>query len=221
MAYIDGYAHLYQQLNGFEVTVETPKGNKKAYISPTPTTRAAYDLAMRENSIQGIITMDDIKDLKSGYVYTLKRDKDEIYFIQTLSMWEAQLKTRNFNAAKCNCLATVKRRGFKDDLSEEEWIEIYKDVPAYIDNTLSESKNFNAGFEVSTLMKLQLPIWEIYKDEETGKKVEKPRIVQANDTIFVQSLISEDVTEEIHVESVDNLSISGAVFIQGTPDMRI
>ena len=74
MFWVDGYADMYQEINGFESTVYTLDGEKTAWISMKPTTRAAYDLSMRENTIDGIITMDGLDKLKSGYIYILKDD---------------------------------------------------------------------------------------------------------------------------------------------------
>lgn len=221
MFYIDGYADKYQKLNGFEVKVKTSEGDKIGHISMKPTTRAAYDLSMRENTVDGLITMDEIEKLKSGYLYTIKEDPSNIYFIQTLSLWEQQLKTKNFNAIRCNCKITVRRKGFEDDMAEESWIEVYKDVYASISETLSDSKNFNAGFEVTTIKVIQLPIWQIETDEETGEITEKVREIKENDSIEVKNLISNDLICYIHVESVDNFGISGTIKLQGTQDMRI
>lgn len=220
MYYIDGYADKYQKLNGFEAMVNTLNGPKKAFISMKPTTRAAYDLSMRENTIDGLITMDEIDKLKSGYTYTLKEDPKNIYIIQTLSLWETQLKSKNFNAIRCNCKITVKRMGFDEESGEEKWLDVYKDMCASISQSLSDSKNFNAGFEVTTYKTVQLPILEFVKDEESGKTVEKVIVIKENDRIIVTSDLDKNLETVIAVESVDNFGISGTVKVQGTQDMR-
>lgn len=224
MYWIDSYADKYQKINGFEANINTFEGEKKAWISMKPTTRAAYDLSMRENTIDGLITMDDIECLKSGYTYYLKQDPNNLYFIQTLSKWETQKKSKNFNAIRCNCKVTIQRKGFKEDNPEEQWIDIYKDVPASFSNTLSDSKNFNAGFEVTTIKIIQLPMWEFIEEEDENgeiKRIEKARVIKENDKVIVTNDLSEDLKCEIHVESVDNFGISGTVKLQGTQDMRI
>ena len=220
MYYIDGYAHKYQKINGFEALVNTKEGIKKAFISMKPTTRAAYDLSMRENTIDGLITMDEIEKLKSGYTYTIKQDPDNIYFIQTLSLWETQLISRNFNAIRCNCKVTVQRKIYDEELCEYIWTDVYKDVCASVSHTLTDSKNFNAGVENATYKVIQMPIWEFIKDEEDNILEEKVRQVKINDRIVLKSIISDDLEEEIVVESVDNFGISGTIKVQGTADMR-
>lgn len=230
MFWVDGYADMYQEINGFESTVYTPEGEKTAWISMKPTTRAAYDLSMRENTIDGIITMDGLDKLKSGYIYILKDDPLNKYFIQTLSKWEQQLRTLNFNAIRCNCTVTVQRKGFEDDdAAEETWIDIYKDVDASISFTLNDSKNFNAGFENATYNVVQMPMWEFVEEEdEEGnvKMVEKPRRVEANDRLVVKSnffsnVVGNEFDCQIAVESVDNYGISGTIKVQGTQEMRV
>lgn len=228
MYWVDYYADKYQKINGFKATVHTVDGEEEAWISLKPTTRAAYDLSMRENSIDGLITMEDISKLKSGYTYFTDKDPDNLYFIQTLSKWETQPKSKDFNAIRCNCKVTIQRKGFVEDedeiVSEEQWVDVYKDVPASMSNTLSDSKNFNAGFEVSTIKIIQMPMWEFVEEEDEDgniKVVEKARLVKENDKVIVTSDVSDELVCEIHVESVDNFGISGTVKFQGTQDMRI
>lgn len=221
MFWIDGYADKYQVLNGFEADVQFPKEIKKAWLSMKPTTRAAYDLSMRENTIDGLITMEpeDLSKLKAGYIYSTKEDENNMYFIQTISKWETQIKSLNFNAIKCNCKVTIQRKGFEDDTSEESWIDIYKDVPASVSRTLSDSKNFNAGFENTTYAVVQMPIWEFVEDEE-GNIVENFREVLPNDKVIITSNKSDELYYDIAVESVDNVGVSGQIKLQGTQDMR-
>lgn len=228
MYWVDYYADKYQKINGFKATVHTVDADEEAWISLKPTTRAAYDLSMRENSIDGLITMEDISKLKSGYTYFTDKDPDNLYFIQTLSKWETQPKSKDFNAIRCNCKVTIQRKGFVEDedeiVSEEQWVDVYKDVPASMSNTLSDSKNFNAGFEVSTIKIIQMPMWEFVEEEDEDgniKVVEKARLVKENDKVIVTSDVSDELVCEIHVESVDNFGISGTVKFQGTQDMRI
>lgn len=214
MYWIDSYADKYQKINGFEAFVNTLEGPKKAWLSMKPTTRAAYDLSMRENSIDGLITMDNISDLKSGYTYYTKQDPDSLYFIQTLSKWETQPKSKNFNALKCNCKVTVQRKGFVKDEPEEQWIDIYKDVPASMSDTLADSKNFNAGFEVNTIKTIQMPMWEfvdeIVEKEESDEEIEDIEPDEELDTEIEEDLEtlpdledSEELNEEEEIEEVE------------------
>lgn len=213
MYWKDPYADKYQKANGFKATIETIKGKITAWISMKPTTRAAYDLSMRENTIDGIITMDDLSLLKPGYMYTLDEDKKSRYFIQTLSKWETQEKTLNFNAIRCNCKVTILRKEFQD------WVEVYKDIDASVSTTLTDSKNFNAGFEDATYYVIQLPIIGFKTDEENNK-VEFLREIKANDKAIIQSDFNEKLIYEVAVESVNNIGISGTVKLQGTQEMR-
>jgi len=229
MAWIDGYADKYQEENGFEAIVYTKDGEKEAWISMKPTTRAAYDLSMRENTIDGIITMNEIEKLKAGYIYILKADPYNKYFIQTLSKWEQQLRTININAIRCNCTVTVQRKGFADDEAEKSWINIYEDVDAEISLKLNDSKNFNAGFENATYKVVQMPMWEFVEEEDEEGNViivERAREIRENDRLVVKSnffskIVGNEIPDcEIEVESVDNFGISGTIRAQGTQEMR-
>lgn len=219
MFWKDPFADKYQKIEGFQARVVTPKGVERAWISMKPTTRAAYDLSMRENTIDGLITMDDLSKIKSGYIYTLLEDPGNTYFIQTLSKWQTQSKSLDFNAIRCNCKITVQRKGFADDTAEKSWIDIYKDVDASVSLKTNDSKNFNAGLENATYQTVQIPMWEFVKDDNS-RVVEKAREVKVNDRIIIVSNISEDIIAEIAVESVDNIGVSGTIKAQGTQEMR-
>lgn len=218
MIYRDGYIDKYQVLNGFEAEVNTVEGPKRAYISMKPTTRAAYDLSMRENTVDGLITMDKIEKLKAGYTYRLKEDPKSLYFIQTLSLWETQINTINFNAIRCNCKVTIQRKLYNEETMQDEWTDIYKDVEASISETLQESKNFNSGFEVCTIKTVQMPMIEL--KSEKGKRTESIRKVFENDKAIVKSDLDDSLMCEIAIESVDNFGINGTLKFQGTQEMR-
>lgn len=212
MQWIDPYSKMYQIANGFPVTVLSKPNNKKAYFSMKPTTRAAYDLSMRENSIDGIITMKESFNLKAGNVFYIDTDPLGLYIIQSCSYWEQQPDTRNINAVKSNCKVTIQRFGFRDKTSiKEEWYDIHTDVYGFISETLKDSKNFNAGLEVNTLKTIQIPRIDID---------EKFYDVMENDRIIVTNLLNKEQKMEAHVESVDSFGVQGIIRMQCTQDIR-
>lgn len=213
MYWIDAYSELYQKANGFPITIFSKPYNKKGYLSMKPTTRAAYDLSMRENSIDGIITLDNIqKELKAGMVFSIDTEPESKYIIQTYSYWEQQPNTRNINAVRCNCYITVQRYGFKDSNStEEEWYEVYKDINGFVSETLKEGKNFNAGVEVNTWKVVQIPKFDI--DENIYD-------IKETDRVLVRGLLNSDRYMKINLESVDAFGINGVIRMQGNLDMR-
>lgn len=213
MQWIDVYATMYQKANGFPVTILAKPNNKKGYLSMKPTTRAAYDLSMRENSIDGIITVDDITtQIQAGDVFFLNTDPTNIYIIQTCSYWEQQPDTRNINAIKVNCLVNIQRYGFKDETStKEEWYDVYQNVYGFISEVLKDSKNFNAGMEIATVKSVQIPKLDINKNMY---------MVQENDRILVSNLLDLNYKIKIQVESMDSFGVQGVIRLQGTQDIR-
>lgn len=213
MQWIDVYATMYQKANGFPVTILAKPNNKKGYLSMKPTTRAAYDLSMRENSIDGIITVDDITtQIQAGDVFFLNTDPTNIYIIQTCSYWEQQPDTRNINAIKVNCLVNIQRYGFKDETStKEEWYDVYQNVYGFISEVLKDSKNFNAGMEIATVKSVQIPKLDINKNMY---------MVQENDRILVSNLLDLNYKIKIQIESMDSFGVQGVIRLQGTQDIR-
>lgn len=213
MYWVDAYSEKYQRTNGFPVTILSRPNNFKAFLSMKPTTRAAYDLSMRENSIDGIITLDKVqKNLKAGQRFYINTDRDNLYIIQTCSYWEQQPNTRNINAVRSNCTVSVQRYGFKnEDSVEEEWYDLYTDIDGYISETLKESKNFDAGFEVDTWKNIQIPQFDIdnkYYD------------VKETDRFIVKGRLRKEPILEVYAESVDMFGIDGIIRIMGTLDIR-
>lgn len=213
MQWIDVYATMYQKANGFPVTILAKPNNKKGYLSMKPTTRAAYDLSMRENSIDGIITVDDITtQIQAGDVFFLNTDPTNIYIIQTCSYWEQQPDTRNINAIKVNCLVNIQRYGFKDETStKEEWYDVYQNVYGFISEVLKDSKNFNAGMEIATVKSVQIPKLDINKNMY---------MIQENDRILVSNLLDLNYKIKIQIESMDSFGVQGVIRLQGTQDIR-
>lgn len=213
MQWIDPYSTMYQKANGFPVTILAKPNNKKGYLSMNPTTRAAYDLSMRENSIDGLMTVDDIAtQLQAGDVFFLDTDPASLYIIQTCSYWEQQPDTRNINAVKVNCLVNVQKYGFKDETSiKEEWYDVYENIYGFVSEVLKDSKNFNAGMEIATVKSIQIP--KINIDKEMY-------IIQENDRVIVTSLLDKRYKEKVQIESVDSFGVQGVIRMQGTQDMR-
>lgn len=213
MVWIDAYSEKYQRANGFPVTILSKPNNFKAFLSLKPTTRAAYDLSMREDSIDGIITLNNVqKNLKAGQEFYINTAPNDVYIIQTCSYWEQQPNTRNINAVRSNCIVSIQRYGFKDDTSEkEEWYDLYNNIDGYISETLKESKNFDAGFEVDTWKNIQIPQFNI-----DGKFYD----VKERDRIVVYSRLDKSRKLEVYAESVDMFGINGVIRIMGTLDIR-
>ena len=68
--YPDAYAHLYQKMEGFKICVKQKDGKLlKGYLSAKQSTRSTYDMAMRDATIDGLITMDKIEELKPSAIF--------------------------------------------------------------------------------------------------------------------------------------------------------
>ena len=64
MSYYDAYADKYQKINGFKIFVKASNNREyEGYLSLKPSTRSTYDIAMRDATIDGLITMDEIDKL--------------------------------------------------------------------------------------------------------------------------------------------------------------
>ena len=106
--YLDGYAHLYQKINGFKIRIKAPNNTElKGYLSLEPSTRSTYDIAMRDATINGLVTMDDIEKLKPGQIFYKESVPDELFILQSMNKNEFQkykcCKTKLF------CYSTKKR----------------------------------------------------------------------------------------------------------------
>ena len=65
--WVDGYADKYQKINGFKIRVKTSETEElEGFMSLEPSTRSTYDIAMRDATIDGLVTMDNIEELKAG-----------------------------------------------------------------------------------------------------------------------------------------------------------
>ena len=111
--YHDAYAHIYQKINGFKILVKTKKNQESVgYLSLKPSTRSTYDIAMRDATIDGLITMDNIDDLKPGQIFYKAVQPNELFILQSVNQFEFQKNTRNINAIKQNSYVTVQRKQY-------------------------------------------------------------------------------------------------------------
>ena len=214
MAWIDAYAEMYQRTQGFKITILAKPDNKKAFISNKPTTRAAYDnaLTLRESSIDTIITMDNIDtNFLTGRLFYYDDEPTFYYIIQTRSRWEQQPNTRNANAILCNATVTCQRYGYKDEKStEEEWYNVYENIPCSISEVFKDGKNFDAGLEVNTQKNIQFSKYDLD---------DKPLYLKEGDR-FVVSSLNGRFCSTINAEAVDDISVSGVIRVMGTQDTR-
>lgn len=109
--YQDAYAHLYQKIEGFKIKVKTSeKEVLQGYLSLTPSTRSTYDIAMRDATIDGLLTMDQIDKLKPSQIFYKENNPNELFILQSVNEFEFQKNTRNINAIKQNSFITIQRK---------------------------------------------------------------------------------------------------------------
>jgi len=77
MFWVDGYADLYQKIQGFEIVILEKDKNLEAYLSFEQSTRSTYDIAMRDATIDGLVTMKDISKLKVSQIFYKKVQPDD------------------------------------------------------------------------------------------------------------------------------------------------
>ena len=100
MFWVDGYADLYQKIQGFEIVILEKDKNLEAYLSFEQSTRSTYDIAMRDATIDGLVTMEDISKLKVSQIFYKKVQPDELFIVQSVNKSEQQPKSKNINAIK-------------------------------------------------------------------------------------------------------------------------
>lgn len=209
--YIDGYANLYQKLNGFKIQIYQSKDKMlTGYLSLKPSTRSTYDIAMRDATIDGLITMDKIERLQPGQIFYKEVNPNELFILQSVNQFEFQIDTRNINAIKQNSFVTLQREEYDAELGEEIYKEIYKDLIAFITTVNKDEKNFAAGIEDNTNIIIQIP-----KRDLEGNLY----IINNQDRIILNNLRG-DLSREIKVESIDEYSIPGIIKIFGTYETR-
>ena len=97
--YPDAYAHIYQKMEGFKIEIYASENKLlEGYLSLKPSTRSTYDIAMRDATIDGLITMDQIQDLKPSQIFYRVDIPEELFILQSVNEFEFQKNTRNINA---------------------------------------------------------------------------------------------------------------------------
>lgn len=209
--YLDGYAHKYQKLNGFKINIYAPS-NKEiiAHLSLEPSTRSTYDIAMRDATINGLLTSDEIDKVKGSQIFYKSGNPNELYIIQSVNELEFQKNTRNITAIKQNCYVTIQRKQYNAEKDTEEYADIYADMVSFVSIQNKDEKNFAAGIEDNSIVNIQIP----KRDRE-----ENFRFIQNEDRILLSDL-SKQLTKRVKVESIDSFGVPGVIRIYGTFDTR-
>ncbi len=209
--YPDAYAHIYQKMEGFKIKIYAPN-NKflTGYLSLKPSTRSTYDIAMRDATIDGLITMDKIEELKPSQIFYREVAPNELFILQSVNQFEFQQNTRNINAIKQNSFVTVQRRKYDEDAGEEKYTNVYVDLISFVTMQNKDEKNFAAGTEDNTVISIQIPKRNI--DKEISEVLVGDRLILSN--------LAKDLSRKIKVESVNLFGVPGVIMIYGTFDTR-
>jgi hypothetical protein len=212
MYYIDAYADIYQKLQGFEICL-LDKDNKilDGYLSFEQSTRSTYDIAMRDATIDGLVTMDDITKLQVSQLFYKKVNPSELFIIQAVNKSEQQTKSKNINAIKQNSFVSLQRMMYNKEQKKEVYTDVYTDIVSFVSIQNKDQKNFAAGVEDNTVLNIQIPKKDIVKD-----------IIY--DVKNLDRIIIEDVNrtrkDEVKIESIDAYGVPGVLRIYGTFDTR-
>lgn len=210
--YHDPYAHLYQKSDGFKVQIfENENNTIEAYLSLEPSTRSTYDIAMRDATINGLLTSDEIDKIKASQIFYKGNNKKELYIIQSVNELEFQKNTRNIAAIKQNSFVTIQRKKYNEETDKEEYIDIYTDVISFVSLQNKDEKNFAAGIEDNTNINIQIPKIDI--------KNNLFRIVENQDRILLSDM-TKGLIKKVKVESIDDFGVPGVIRIYGTYDTR-
>lgn len=206
--WLDAYADKYQKINGFPIKLKVSNDKyEKGYLSLKPSTRSTYDIAMRDATIDGQITMDNIEELIPGRTFTRDGIEDEIWILQSANKFEFQIDTKNINAIKQNCYVDVLRQEFG------EYKNIYTDIIAFVTMQSKDEKNFAAGTEDNTILTIQLQRFD--SNQELPETYE----LRNDDRIILKSLDKSSV-RNVKVESINSYAIPGVIMLSGTFDTR-
>ena len=209
--YHDAYAHLYQKINGFKVKIKVAAEKEVVgYLSLKPSTRSTYDIAMRDATIDGLLTSDKIKDIKPSQIFYRINNPNELFILQSVNEFEFQETTRNINAIKQNSFATIQRKSFNEERGIEEYKDIYIDLISFVTSQNKDEKNFAAGIEDNTILSIQVP-----KRDLDGNIYD----IQNLDRIILKSK-EKDLSKIIKIESIDSFGVPGIIRIFGTYDTR-
>lgn len=213
MAYTDAYASIYQKMEGFKIQILFSKDEKvKGYLSLTQSTRSTYDIAMRDATIDGLLTMskEDISKLKPSQIFYKEILPNELFIIQSVNKFEFQKNTLTINAIKQNSFAKVQRIQYDEEIEEDKYTDIYSDIVSFVTTQNKDEKNFAAGVEDNTNISIQIP----KKDIEDNMYE-----IKNQDRIILYDL-NKDFQKSIKVESIDPFSVPGIIKIYGTYDTR-
>lgn len=209
--YPDAYAHIYQKLAGAKIYICVSKNIKlEGYLSLKPSTRSTYDIAMRDATIDGLITMDKIEELKPSQIFYREEVPNELFILQSVNKFEFQQNTRNINAIKQNSFVTIQRKKYDEEIGEEKYTDIYSNLISFVTMQNKDEKNFAAGTEDNTVITIQIPKRNI--DKEITKVEISDRIILTN--------IEKDISKRIKVESINSFGVPGVIMIYGTFDTR-
>lgn len=205
--WLDSYADKYQRINGFKMKLKTSEKEEiEGFISLQPSTRSTYDIAMRDATIDGLVTMDKIEELKPGRIFYKMDLPNELFILQSVNKFEFQRKTMRVNAIKQNCYVTIQRMNYENS----DYEDIYMDLVSFVTMQSKDEKNFAAGTEDNTLLTIQIP--KIDYNNEIYQVLNEDRILLKN--------LDKKLERNIKVESVNSFAIPGIIMISGTFDTR-
>lgn len=211
MNYPEAYAHIYQKMEGFKIKIKVSSTEEiTGYLSLNPSTRSTYDIAMRDATIDGLITMDDIKRLKPGQIFYREINPNEIFILQSVNQFEMQFYTRNINAIKQNSTVTIQRLGYDEKIGEETYQDVYTDVISFVTMELRDEKNFQPGVEDETRISLQIP----------KRDLDGNLYILNNEDRFILSNLEKDMVRKVKIESIDEYGVPGVIRIFGTYETR-
>lgn len=209
--YPDAYAHIYQKMEGFKIKVYAPKNKElEGYLSLKPSTRSTYDIAMRDATIDGLITMDKISELKPSQIFYRVDVPNELFILQSVNQFEFQQNTRNINAIKQNSFVTIQRKIFDEEKGEELYSDIYTDLVSFVTMQSKDEKNFAAGIEDNTVVNIQIPKRNINKEIAN---------IEVGDRIILSN-VEKELSKKVKIESVNAFGVPGIIMIYGTFDTR-
>ena len=165
MYWNDSYADKYQKVQGFKLVI-LGKDNKNldAYLSMEQSTRSTYDIAMRDATIDGLVTMDDISQLKPSQLFYKEVDPTGIFIIQAVNKLEQQEKSKNINAIKQNSFVTVLRKQYSKEQKKELYLPVYEEVVSFVSLQNKDERNFTPGTEDNTVINIQIPRTDFVND---------------------------------------------------------
>ena len=211
MRYPEAYAHIYQKMQGFKIIVRTSSTEELVgYLSLKPSTRSTYDIAMRDATIDGLLTMDEIEKLKPGQIFHKESNPNEIFILQSVNEFEMQFYTRSINAIKQNSTVTIQRLTYDEEHGKEVYQDVYNDVISFVTMELRDEKNFQPGVEDETRISLQIP----------KRDLDGNLYVLNNGDRFILNNLEKDLSRQIKLESIDEYGVPGVIRIFGTYETR-